>query len=69
VGPASYGVSCDDIVKEFDVVSFEDFGNGQAKFTIHGNESMASAKSSGQYEGWMQSLDKMAAVVGELAEV
>jgi uncharacterized protein YndB with AHSA1/START domain len=67
VEPATYGVSHDSIIEEFDVVSFEDFGNGQTKFTIHGNESIESAKSSGQYEGWMQSLDKMAAVVAELA--
>ena len=67
VDPATYGISHDAKVDQCDVVSFEDFGNSQTKLTFHGNESMEDAKSSGQYEGWIQLLDKMAAVVAELA--
>jgi len=41
------------------VVIFEDFGNGQTKLTLIGNEIMENAKSSGQVEGWNQILDKL----------
>jgi hypothetical protein len=50
------------------VVIFEDFGNGQTKLTLIGNESMESAKNSGEVEGWNQILDKVAAVVAGLAQ-
>jgi len=50
------------------VVIFEDFGNGQTKLTLIGNETMENAKSSGQVEGWNQILDKVAAVVAGLAQ-
>ena len=46
---------------------FEEFGNGQTKLTFIGNEPLESAKDSGQMEGWIQILDKVAAVVAELA--
>jgi hypothetical protein len=49
-----------------DVILFEDFGDGQTKLTLIGNESMESAKDSGQLEGWNQTLDKVAAVVAGL---
>jgi hypothetical protein len=51
-----------------DVVIFEDFGNGQTKLTMIGNETMEDAKNSGQLEGWNQILDKVAAVVAGLAQ-
>jgi len=50
------------------VTIFEDLGNGQTKLTFIGNESMESAKNSGQVEGWNQILDKVAAVVTKLAQ-
>jgi uncharacterized protein YndB with AHSA1/START domain len=50
------------------VVTFEDLGNGQTKLTFVGNETMEDAKESGQLEGWNQVLDKLAAVLTELAQ-
>jgi uncharacterized protein YndB with AHSA1/START domain len=50
------------------VITFEDFGNGQTKLTFIGNETMESAKNSGQVEGWNQILDKVAEVVAGLAQ-
>ena len=47
---------------------FEDLGNGQTKLTHLGNETLESAKNSGQLEGWNQILDKVAAVVTKLAQ-
>ena len=47
---------------------FEDLGNGQTKLTFIGNEPMESAKNSGQFEGWNQILDKLAAVVAGLTQ-
>jgi len=49
------------------VTIFEDLGNGQTKLTFIGNEPMESAKNSGQMEGWIETLDKVAEVVAELA--
>jgi hypothetical protein len=51
-----------------DVITFEDFGDGKTKLTFIGNESMESAKNSGQLEGMNQILDKVAAVVAGLAQ-
>jgi hypothetical protein len=45
------------------MILFEDIGNGQTKLTIIGNETMESAKNSGQVEGWNQILDKVAALL------
>ena len=42
--------------------------NGQTKLTLIGNDPMESAKESGQFEGWVETLDKIAAVVAELAQ-
>jgi hypothetical protein len=50
------------------VTIFEDLGNGQTKLTHIGNEPMESAKNSGQMEGWVEILEKVAAVVTELAQ-
>jgi uncharacterized protein YndB with AHSA1/START domain len=53
VEPAQYGIEHEAIDGARDVVTFEDFGNGQTN--------------SGQVEGWNQILDKVAEVVAGLA--
>jgi hypothetical protein len=68
VDPAEYGMEHEAIEDARDVVIFEDFGNGQTKVTLIGNETMEHAKNSGQLEGWIQILDKLAAVVAGLAQ-
>ena len=68
VEPEQYGIEHEAIDDAHDVVIFEDFGNGQTKLTLIGNEPMENAKNSGQLEGWNQILDKVAAVVAELAQ-
>jgi uncharacterized protein YndB with AHSA1/START domain len=68
VEPVHYGVEHEVIDNAHDVVTFEDFGNGQTKLTYIGNESMEDAKNSGQVEGWKQTLDKFAEVVAGLAQ-
>jgi uncharacterized protein YndB with AHSA1/START domain len=68
VEPAHYGVEHEAIEDAYDVTLFEDLGNGQTKLTFIGNEPMESAKDSGQLEGWNEILDKVAAVVAELAQ-
>jgi uncharacterized protein YndB with AHSA1/START domain len=50
------------------VVTFEDLGNGQTKLTLIGNDSMESARKSGEVEGWNQIFDKVAAIVAGLAQ-
>jgi uncharacterized protein YndB with AHSA1/START domain len=67
VDPAQYGIAHEAIDDADDVVIFEDFGNGQTKVTLIGNEAMEDAKNSGQLEGWNQILDKVAAVIAGLA--
>jgi uncharacterized protein YndB with AHSA1/START domain len=66
VDAAAYGIEHEAIDDAYDVVIFEDFGDGQTKLTLIGNESMESAKESGQVEGWNQILDKFAAAVADL---
>src|ERR1700677_1110447 len=68
VEPAQYGIEHEAIDGAYDVVTFEDFGNGHTKLTFVGNETMESAKTSGQVEGWNQILDKVAEVVAGLAQ-
>jgi len=68
IDPAELGIEHEAIEGAYDVTVFEDLGNGQTKLTHTGNEPMESAKNSGQLEGWNQILDKIAAVVAELAE-
>jgi uncharacterized protein YndB with AHSA1/START domain len=68
VEPEQYGIEHEAIDDAHDVVIFEDFGNGQTKLTMIGNETMEDAKNSGQVEGWNQILDKVAAVVAGLAQ-
>jgi hypothetical protein len=62
------GIEHEAIEGAYDVTLFEDIGNGQTKLTFIGNEPMESAKNSGQMEGWIQILDKVAAVVAELVQ-
>ena len=66
VDPSQFGIEHEAIEDARDMVIFEDFGNGQTKLTLIGNESMESAKDSGQLEGWNQILDKVAAVIADL---
>jgi uncharacterized protein YndB with AHSA1/START domain len=68
VEAAQYGVEHEAIDDAHDVVIFEDLGNGRTKLTLIGNESMESAKNSGQVEGWNEILGKLDAVVAELAQ-
>ena len=67
VDPAQYGIELEAMDDAHDVVIFEDFGDGQTKLTLFGSEPMESARNSGQLEGWNEILDKVAAVVVELA--
>jgi hypothetical protein len=66
VDPAELGIEHEAIDGAYDVTLFEDLGNGQTKLTFIGNDPMESAKNSGQMEGWIEILDKVAAVVAEL---
>jgi uncharacterized protein YndB with AHSA1/START domain len=68
IDPAELGIEHEAIDNANDVVIFEDFGNGQTKVTLIGNETMEHAKKSGQLEGWVEILDKLAEVVAELAQ-
>jgi len=68
VDPATLGISHKASDELYDVVGFEDLGNGKTKLTFRGNESMEDARNSGQYEGWMQILEKMAGVLAGLAQ-
>ena len=52
----------------YDVTLFEDLGDGRTKLTQIGNEPMERARDSGQLEGWIEQLDKVAAVLAELAQ-
>jgi uncharacterized protein YndB with AHSA1/START domain len=68
VEPEAYGIEHEAIDDAYDVITFEDLGNGQTKLTFIGSEPMESAKESGQLEGWAEQLDKVAAVLAELAQ-
>ncbi len=68
VDAAAYGTEHTAIEDAYDVVSFEDLGNGQTRLTLIGNESMDEAKESGQVEGWNQILEKLAGVLAGLAK-
>ena len=68
VEAAQYGIEHEAMDDAHDVILFEDFGDGQTKLTLIGNETMESAKDSGQLDGWNQILDKIAAVVVGLAQ-
>ena len=68
IDPAQLGIEHEVIEGAYDVTLFEDLGNGQTKLTFIGNEPMESAKNSGQLEGWNEILEKVAAVIAELAQ-
>jgi uncharacterized protein YndB with AHSA1/START domain len=68
IDPADVGMENEAIDGAYDVTLFEDLGNGRTKLTFIGNEPMASAKESGQFEGWNEILDKVAAVVAGLTQ-
>ena len=68
IEPEELGIEPESIDGAYDMAIFEDLGNGQTKLTLIGNEPMASAKESGQFEGWNEQLDKIAAVVAKLAQ-
>ena len=68
VEPEEYGIEHEAIDDAHDVVIFEDFGNGQTKLTLIGSEPLESAKNSGQLEGWVEILEKLAGVVAGLAK-
>ena len=69
VEPEQLGIEHEAIEGAHDVVLFEDLGNGQTKLTFIGNDTMQDAIKSGQLEGWNETLDKVAAVVEDLAQV
>lgn len=69
VDPGHYGIEHKSIDNVHDVILFEDLGNGQTKVTLIGNETMQDAVQSGQLEGTRQILEKLAAVVAQLALV
>ena len=62
------GIEHEAIEGAYDVVLFEDLGNGQTKLTFSGNETMQNAIKSGQLEGMNEALDKVAAVVAGLTQ-
>jgi uncharacterized protein YndB with AHSA1/START domain len=68
VEPEQLGIEHEAIDGAYDQVLFEDLGNGQTRLTLIGNETMESAKESGQLEGWSQILDKVAAVIEGLSQ-
>jgi len=68
VDPSQLGIEHEAIKDAYDVTLFEDLGNDQPKLTFIGHEPMESAKNSGQMEGWIQILDKVAEVVAGLAQ-
>ena len=68
VDAAHYGIEHEAIENTYDVILFEDFGNGQTKLTFIGNETMENATESGQVEGWKEILEKFAAVIAGLVQ-
>ena len=67
VEASDIGIEHEAIEGAQDTVLFEDAGNGKTKVTMIGNEPMANAIESGQVEGTNDMLDKMAAVLAEMA--
>jgi uncharacterized protein YndB with AHSA1/START domain len=68
VNPAQYGFPAEDREGNVDEILFEDIGSNQTRLTYRQNDPTASKEErEGSAEGFRQILDKMAAVVGELA--
>lgn len=68
IDPAELGYEHEVVESAYDVTLFEDLGNGKTRLTQIGNEPMESARESGQLEGWVQILDKVADVVAGLVK-
>jgi uncharacterized protein YndB with AHSA1/START domain len=68
IDPEQLGMEPFAIEGAYDVTLFEDLGDGRTKLTQIGNEPMEIARDSGQLEGWMETLEKVAAVVADLAQ-
>ena len=68
IEPAQLGIEHEAIEGAYDVILFEDLGNGQTKLTFIGNETMENAIKTGQLEGMNQILDKAAAVIAGLTQ-
>jgi uncharacterized protein YndB with AHSA1/START domain len=68
VEPEAFGIQHDAIDEAYDVVTFEDLGNGQTRLTLVGNETREDAQESGQLEGWNEILEKFTEVVAGLAK-
>jgi uncharacterized protein YndB with AHSA1/START domain len=68
IDPAELGIEHEVVDGAYDVTLFEDLGNGQTKLTFIGNDTLESAKESGQMEGWIEILDKVADVVAGLKQ-
>ena len=66
VEPEDIGAEHEAIDGVYDEVRFEDLGDGRTKITLIDNESMESARASGQLEGNQEVLDKLAAVVAAM---
>jgi uncharacterized protein YndB with AHSA1/START domain len=68
IEPEALGIEHEAVEGAYDVTLFEDLGDGRTRLTFIGNEPMESAKNSGQMEGWIQILDKVAAVIAGLLQ-
>jgi uncharacterized protein YndB with AHSA1/START domain len=67
VEAAELGLEHEAVEDAKDMALFEDLGDGKTKLTLIGNETMESARESGQLEGWNEILDKVAGVLAGLA--
>jgi uncharacterized protein YndB with AHSA1/START domain len=68
VNPSHYGFPDDDREGNIDEILFEDLGNGRTKLTFKRYDPTADeAEQEGAAEGFRQILDKLAAVLAELA--
>lgn len=68
VDSSHYGIEHEAVEGAYDTTLFEDLGNGQTKLIFIGNEPTNEAVKSGEFEGWKQILDKVAAVVAGLSQ-
>lgn len=66
VDASAYGIEHEAIEDAYDVVTFEDLGDGKTRLTFTGNEPMEHARESGQLEGWKQIFEKIAEIVAEM---
>lgn len=65
IEPEALGIE-HEAIDAYDVVTFEDWGQGQTKLTLIGNETLDDARESGQLEGWNEIFEKLAQVVAGL---